>query len=127
MTERGEEDRPDRRQIAVVGPCAAGKSTLVAGLRARGFQARQIAQEHSFVPEMWQVLAKPDVLVFLDASFQTCERRKHLNWRPKDHAEQMRRLAHARAHCDIYVETEGLTPEQVLQQVLTALQRPAPR
>jgi hypothetical protein len=32
-------------------------------------------------------------------------------------AEQRRRLAHARDHCDLYVMTDPLTPAEVLQQV----------
>ncbi|MEI2607990.1 MAG: hypothetical protein V9G20_05100 [Candidatus Promineifilaceae bacterium] len=36
-------------------------------------------------------------------------------------AEQEKRLAHARLHCDLYVDTSTLTPERVLAQVLTFL------
>lgn len=108
-------------RIAIVGPCASGKSTLAAGLQEHGHLARQIAQEHSYVPAMWQVLAKPDVLVYLDASFDTCTQRKSLNWLPAEHAEQLRRLQHAREHCDVYIDTDRLTPEQVLQLVLREL------
>jgi ribose 1,5-bisphosphokinase PhnN len=35
--------------ISVVGPCGAGKTTLVSGLRARGINSRQTSQEHSYV------------------------------------------------------------------------------
>ncbi len=108
-------------QIAIVGPCASGKSTLAAGLQRHGHRARQIAQEHSYVPAMWQILAKPDVLVYLDASFAACTQRKNLNWLPSEHAEQLRRLQHAREHCDVYIDTDRLTPDQVLQQVLRTL------
>jgi len=37
-------------RIAVVGPCGAGKSILADALRENGYDARQIAQEHSFFP-----------------------------------------------------------------------------
>ncbi len=109
--------------IGVVGPCGAGKSTLVTALRQRGYRVRHIAQEHSHVPDMWARLVKPDVLVFLDASFETCTRRRNLHWRREDYEEQQRRLAHARAHAHIYVNTDRLTPEEVLQRVLEALRR----
>jgi deoxyadenosine/deoxycytidine kinase len=108
--------------IAIVGPCAAGKSTLANGLQDLGLRARQIVQEHSYVPEMWQHFAKPDVLIFLDASYEVCTKRKKLNWLPKEHAEQLRRLKHAREHCQIYVYTDDLTPGEVLFRVLNALE-----
>ncbi|HEX5503007.1 MAG TPA: hypothetical protein VFW96_10315, partial [Thermomicrobiales bacterium] len=46
-------------RVVVVGPCAAGKTTLVARLRARGHDAAVCAQEHSGVPYLWQ-LTRPD-------------------------------------------------------------------
>ncbi len=117
-------DADDERnlRIVIVGPCGAGKTTLAEGLTARHFLARQITQEHSYVPNMWKLLSKPDVLIYLDASFEVCEQRKQLDWGPKDHAEQIRRLAHARQHCDIYLFTDNLTPDEILQSVLQSLQ-----
>lgn len=114
---------PSRPQggIAVVGPCAAGKTTLAVGLRQRGFAARQIAQEHSYVPDMWRRLARPDVLIYLDASYPTCTRRKQLDWLPHEYEEQQRRLAHARANCDIYISTDERSVEAVLKTALAAL------
>ncbi len=113
--------RKDKFTVALVGPCAAGKSSLAQGLQAAGVHARQIAQEHSYVANMWQQLTDPDVLIFLDASFETCTKRKQLNWTHEEYAEQHRRLAHARAHCDVYVETDDLSKDQVLARVLEAL------
>jgi len=107
--------------IAIVGPCASGKSTLARGLAERGIRARQVAQEHSFVPEMWQVIAQPDFLIYLDASFQTCCLRKELNWRQPDYEEQLLRLAHAKDNCDILVQTDGHSEASVLEEVLTRL------
>ncbi len=108
-------------RVAIVGPCASGKSTLAAGLRQHGFLARQIAQEHSYVPAMWQRLSRPDALIYLDASYETCTRRKSLDWLPSEHAEQLHRLRHAREYCDIYINTDSLTAEQVLAHALGAL------
>lgn len=104
--------------IAIVGPCAAGKSTLVAGLRASGHLGRQIAQEHSYVPQMWRIIRRPDALVFLDASYEICTERKQLNWSQAEYAEQQKRLAHARQHCDFYLNTDDLSEKEVLEQVL---------
>ena len=107
--------------IAIVGPCASGKSTLARGLAERGIRARQVVQEHSFVPEMWQVIAQPDLLVYLDASFQTCSQRKNLNWRQRDYDEQNLRLAHAKENCDLLIQTDGQSEANVLEEVLSSL------
>ena len=114
--------------IAIVGPCASGKSTLARGLAERGIRARQVVQEHSFVPEMWQVIAQPDLLVYLDASFQTCSQRKNLNWRQRDYDEQNLRLAHAKENCDLLIQTDGQSEANVLEEVLSSLlSKPRPK
>jgi len=104
--------------IGVVGPCGAGKSTLTEGLKRHGYRARAIVQEHSYVPSMWQRITHPDILIFLDASYQvTCQRRK-LDWTEAEYAEQQRRLSHARQHADFYLDTDELNIEEVRQQVM---------
>jgi deoxyadenosine/deoxycytidine kinase len=104
--------------IGVVGPCASGKTTLTAGLNQRGYRTRHIAQEHSYVKDMWQRLTNPDILIFLDASYpMTCQRRR-LDWTEAEYAEQHRRLAHAREHADLLVNTDRLSAQEVLEQVI---------
>jgi dephospho-CoA kinase len=104
--------------IGVVGPCASGKSTLIAGLTRLGFRTRHIAQEHSYVEDMWQRLTNPDILVFLDASYSiTCQRQK-LDWTEADWQEQQQRLSHARAHADLYLDTDKLSIEDVLNKAV---------
>lgn len=118
-----DKDEPGGRPlIGVVGPCGSGKSTLISGLEEKGFRCRHIAQEHSYVPYMWQHLTNPDSLIFLDASFEICSRRRQLNWRKTDYEEQQRRLRHAREHADLIIQTDPLTIEQVLGQALKFLQ-----
>jgi deoxyadenosine/deoxycytidine kinase len=119
---KGSPQREQRPLIAVVGPCAAGKTTLVEGLQAKGYHARQIAQEHSYVPSMWQILTKPDVLIYIDASFEQCTERKQLSWNIQDYERQIERLAHARAHCDFYLSTDAINPQEALEEVLEALE-----
>jgi len=109
--------------IGVVGPSGAGKSTLIARLERAGFRCTHIAQEHSYVGAMWQRIAKPDFLVFLNASYATCTRRRHLRWLEADHAEEMRRLEHARLHADLLIETDERTPPEVLALALEFLER----
>ena len=107
--------------IGVVGPCGSGKSTLVAGLEKNGYTCRHIAQEHSYVPDMWQLITRPGILIYLNASFAVSTARAKLNWLEKDHAEQLRRLSHARTHANLLIETDDLTPEGVLQRALDFL------
>lgn len=111
--------------VGVVGPCGSGKSTLIAGLEQNGFACRHIAQEHSYVQAMWQKIAKPDILIFLDASFPISTARRRLTWQKEDHDEQYRRLAHARQHANVVIDTDDLTPQQVLQKVLAYLKNAA--
>ncbi len=113
--------RHDEFIVAIVGPCASGKSALAQGLAERGIRARQVVQEHSFVPEMWQIIAQPDLLIYLDASFQTCSQRKNLNWGQRDYDEQNLRLAHAKENCDLLVQTDGHSEASVLEEVLSRL------
>lgn len=107
--------------IGVVGPCGSGKSTLVEGLEKHGYECRHIAQEHSYVPDMWQLITQPGILIYLNASFAVSTARAKLNWLEKDHDEQLRRLSHARAHANLLIDTDDLTPEGVLQCTLDFL------
>ena len=109
-------------KVGIVGPCAAGKSTLVSALSKLGYEAKHIAQEHSYVADMWQRLTKPRVLIYLSASYPTTITRRNINWTQKEYDEQLRRLAHAHDHADLIMETDDLTPDDVLQSVLRFLQ-----
>jgi deoxyadenosine/deoxycytidine kinase len=109
-------------RLVVVGPCGTGKSALVEALRARGFNARSCAQEHSHVPDMWQRLSRPDLLIYLDAEAPTIsERLRRDDFTGRVLAEQRQRLSHARQHCHLYIQTEGKTEAQVLTEVLRFL------
>jgi cytidylate kinase len=119
-------DRPLAEQrasplVAIVGPCASGKSTLGTSLKARGLHVREVAQEHSYVPTMWQRITNPDILIFLDASFEVSTRRKSLDWTENEYEEEQRRLSHARQFCDLYLLTDRMSPEAVLHAALQAL------
>jgi deoxyadenosine/deoxycytidine kinase len=112
--------------IGVVGPCGSGKSTLIAGLNQHGYTCRHIAQEHSYAKAMWQIISKPNILIYLHASFPVSTARRKLDWQEKDHAEQLRRLSHAREHAHIIIDTDDLTPGQILQKTLDFLQNISP-
>jgi cytidylate kinase len=107
--------------VGIVGPCSAGKTTLAGALREAGFDARHIAQEHSFAPRMWQVIGRAQVLIFLDVTYEVSQARRWLDWQPADWEEQQRRLAHARRHADLYLQTDEMSIEAVREAVLAFL------
>lgn len=106
----------------MVGPCAAGKTLLVRALRERGYNAREVAQEHSYAPAMWQRITQPDLLIYLDVSWEVACRRRPTDAGADWWAEQVHRLRHARKCADLYLDTDGLPPEQVLDHVLAFLE-----
>ena len=114
---------PDRKKImiGIVGPCGSGKSTLMAGLRMKGYFGRHIAQEHSYVPYMWKRITNPDLLIYLNASFESCTKRRKLNWTNEDYQEQLRRLSHAREHADLIIDTDSISPDEVLSKLVDYL------
>jgi hypothetical protein len=105
--------------IGVVGPCGAGKSSLVAGLKSHGFHIRHIGQEHSYVPDMWKRLTNPDLLIYLDVSYENTILRRKLDWSYEEYSEQLHRLRHARQHADLYLDTNPMTLNDVIQVVLS--------
>ena len=112
-------------KIAIVGPCSSGKSTLRAALRAAGYEnISNPAQEHSYVADMWRRIARPDLLIFLDVDYPaTIARRPHEDRGEEGVAEQKKRLAHARAHADLYIDTSHLTPAAVTAEALAFLEK----
>ena len=110
-----------RPLIGVVGPCASGKSLLVGALRTQGYNAREVAQEHSYVPTMWQRFTQPDLLIYLDISWEVARQRRSTDAGADWWAEQARRLRHSRQHADLYIHTDGLTPQEVLGRALAFL------
>jgi septin family protein len=112
-----------QRTIGIVGPCAAGKTTLVNSLRARGLPVKAIAQEHSYVADMWQRLTNPAVLIFLEVSYPVTLQRRKLNWTQEEYAIEIHRLRHAYQHADLHIATDNLNPGQILEQVIEFLEQ----
>jgi hypothetical protein len=115
----------DSRRIVVVGPCASGKSTLVAALRDFGYDARVSAQEHSEIATLWQ-RSEPDVLVALDVDIEAVHDRRGAHWPLWLHQIQRRRLAHAVARADLRVDTSALDATSMIETVLAFLRPPTP-
>ena len=113
----------DELKIALVGPCSSGKSTLRKFLLSAGYRnIKMPTQEHSYVKDMWQRITKPDLLVYLDVDYPTTLiRRPHIDLGPERVDIQNQRLLHAREHADFYIDTSGLTPEEIGNKVLVFL------
>lgn len=107
-------------RIAIVGVCASGKTTLVAGLRAAGYDAYNVAQEHSCIHDFWNK-HHPDVLVMIDAMLPAIHKRRLVYWGEDRLAVQHKRLADARAHADLYIQTDALDADAVREKVIAFL------
>lgn len=112
---------PDVPLLGVVGPCGSGKTTLVNNLRVLGYQGKVIAQEHSYVPDMWFRLTRPDILIYLQASYSTTKTRKKFDWSEKEYQEQLYRLRHASANADIIIDTDLLSPTAICSLVISKI------
>ena len=99
-------------QLVVVGPCASGKSTLVAALARVGISARSVAQEHSAVPTLFQRRPRAGV-VYLAATWPAVHRRRPLSTGRAQYQRELHILAAARAAADLVVHTDSRTPAEV--------------
>lgn len=122
MTAAGEERSP---KIAVVGPCASGKSTLVKRLRENGYDAHAIAQEHSAVRELWKS-RNPDLLIALDVSLEVVRQRRSPTWLEAVYERQHKRLKSAYESADIIIDTEEHDPDAVFLLVTNLIGEPGP-
>ncbi len=110
----------------VVGPCAAGKSTLVTALRELGYDAHVSGQEHSEIAMLWQH-SEPDVLIALGVDISAVRARRGGSWPEWLHDVQVRRLAAASRAANLAIDTTALTPQTVVNRVVAYLQRTEPR
>lgn len=110
--------------IKVVGISGSGKSTLVAALRAQGYDARPVSQEHSNVPSLWQQFDRPAYLIYLTTTVENQQaRRQDVSWSVQAHQEEERRLAHAREHADVRINTQELSAAEVYNVAISFLKR----
>ena len=108
-------------KIAIVGVCASGKTTLVAGLKAAGYDAYNVAQEHSGIHDFW-AKRHPDILVMIDATMPAIHKRRVVYWDESRLEVQHKRLADAKAHADLYIQTDKYNAQQVRDKVINFIQ-----
>lgn len=106
-----------KKVIGITGVCCSGKTVLAEELRKLGYEAKEIAQEHSSVPGLWEQV-QVDFLVVLDCSYETIKKRRDVAWPQERLDHQREALAGAITGCDLYLNTDGLSPDQVLNQVV---------
>lgn len=115
------DSKREKPLIGIVGVCASGKTTLISKLNKLGYSCRHIAQEHSYVKTMWKQLTNPDILVYLHVSYPESIRRRNLNWTLSEYDEQIKRLSDARENADVFVNTDQLSPEEVLEIIVAKI------
>ena len=106
--------------IAIVGPCASGKSTLAANLQTLGFDARVSGQEHSEIAALWKRL-RADMVVALHIDIATLRARRGETWSQTLFDVQMKRLRDAYAAADIHIDTAEQSESEALAIVMAAL------
>lgn len=108
-------------RVVIVGVCGSGKTLLAEGLTGLGYDARSVSQEHSLVPGLF-LNNSPDIVIYLDARDETVASRKRTGWEPRQLADQRRRLKLARERADIHINTDGLSPGQLLARAVEELE-----
>ncbi|OWZ83610.1 hypothetical protein [Natranaerobius trueperi] len=106
--------------IGVCGNCASGKTTLVDGLLAMGYQAVNIPQEHSVSKTLWK-RKNPDFLVVLICTLKTAKKRRNISWGEERLRVQRKRLSDAIQNCNLYLPTDDLTIPDVLLKTVASI------
>ncbi|MBC8015552.1 MAG: hypothetical protein H7X79_07395 [Sporomusaceae bacterium] len=109
-------------RLVVVGVCVSGKTTLVKALRDLGIDAHNVAQEHSVIKKLWN-RTQPDILIVLDAQLKSIRQRRMVSWGEERLAVQRERLCDARQHADLYIATDELSKDEIVQCVLEYIRR----
>jgi deoxyadenosine/deoxycytidine kinase len=121
MTKHYSAIQPPQLKVAVVGPCASGKTTLARNLRKHGYDAFVVAQEHSAIRALW-AHQRPDVLIALHADLSTIRQRRGAGWSQEIYAAQMQRLSDAYESADLRIDTSDVSEQVALDQSLALLQ-----
>ncbi|QNO15742.1 hypothetical protein HYG86_13705 [Alkalicella caledoniensis] len=113
-------------KIAVVGNCAAGKTTLVKGLKQEGYiNAYNVPQEHSVVLKFWQRY-NPKLLIYLTCSLEEAKKRRpRIAWGQERLEDQKKKLQNAYENKDLLIDTNNLSIDDVLKIAIEYIQERA--
>ena len=103
-----------------VGKSEAGVDAAPQGGAVAELDAYNVAQEHSCIHDFWNK-HHPDVLVMIDATLPAIRKRRLVYWGEDRLAVQHKRLADARAHADLYIQTDALDADAVREKVIAFL------
>jgi uncharacterized membrane protein YgcG len=106
--------------IAVVGGCGSGKTTIVSELCARGYHAYVVGQEHSEIATLWN-RRNPDAVVFLEVTLEAVRHRRDENWPEWLFEKQRLRLDNAYRSATIRVSTADLTVDETVASIVEAI------
>lgn len=107
-------------RVAVVGTCGSGKSTIVSELREQGIDAYVVSQEHSAIRDLWKHLS-PDMVVTLNADYSIVQERRGPNWPRWLYDLQQQRIADARHHSTLEVDTGSLSVQETVARINAVL------
>ena len=107
-------------RIVVVGPCAAGKSTLVRALKLHGHDAYVCAQEHSEIATLWNH-QRPQLMIALSVNLESIRTRRDGQWPRRVYEAEVRRLRDAFEHADVVIDTSDKSANEVVNVALTYL------
>jgi chloramphenicol 3-O-phosphotransferase len=74
---------------------------------------------------MWQQITRPHLLIYLDVSQEVAGQRRAAEAGAAWWQELQQRLRHAREHADLRIDTDQLSPEEVIDRAVAFLQRHA--
>jgi len=109
-------------RIGVVGNCVSGKSTLVCKLRALGYNAINVPQEHSVSRRFWRRI-KTDFLIYLSCTLPVARARRPIEWGQERLNQQWDILSDAKEHAHVVIDTDLLTAEQVVALTLCSIHK----
>jgi adenylate kinase family enzyme len=108
-------------KIAIVGGCGSGKSTIAAELQKLGYQVYVVGQEHSAIKSLWAARS-PDVLIYLHVTLEAVHQRRSEDWPAWLYSTQQERLADARSHATISVNTAEMSIPETVDAIVTSLE-----
>ena len=87
---------------------------------------RHLHRNILYVKDMWKRITNPNLLIYLDASFETTCKRRKMDWIQDEYFEQKSRLSNARENADYYLDTTPLSTDEVLSFVQKYLEKAFP-